>query len=131
MDQCTFVTKEVIQYYLNNGSEVYGCTLIMQKAFVNVDLLKVLAKLKAHQLPAHMLRLLFFLYSGLSLCVYWHDTFSDFFTTHNGIKLLSPILFSVYINDHLDGLKKLSIGCFLGHQYFGYLAYADDIVLLV
>ena len=70
-DKCTFVAKKVIQYYLNNGSEVYGCTLDMQKAFDEVNLLKLFAKLQFRQLPAHMLRLLFFLlYYGVLYCVF-------------------------------------------------------------
>ena len=132
-DQCKFVAQKVIQYYLNNGSEVYGCTLEMQKAFDKLDLLKFFGKLEVHQLPVHMLRLLFFLYYGLLLRFYWQDTFSDSSTTHKGTKqgkILSSILFSVFINDLLDGLKKLDVGCFVDHHYFGCLAYTNDIVLL-
>ena len=39
-------------------------------------------------------------------------------------------LFLVFINDLLDGLEILVVGCFVGYQYFGCLAYADNIVLL-
>ena len=72
-NQCKFVAQKVIQYYLNNGLEVYGCTLEMQKAFDKLDLLKFFGKLEVHQLPVHMLRLLFF-YITVFCCVFTGKT---------------------------------------------------------
>ena len=77
-NQNTFVAKKVIQYYLNNCSEVYSCTLAIQKPPNKVDLLKLFAKLKAWHLPIHILQLLFSLQYDFSLRIYWHDTFSAF-----------------------------------------------------
>ena len=41
-NHCTFVAKEVIAYYINNGSDVFSCAIDMQKAFDRVDLTKLL-----------------------------------------------------------------------------------------
>ena len=38
---CTYVVREVIDYYRNNGSDVFACTLDMQKAFDRVDISKL------------------------------------------------------------------------------------------
>jgi Reverse transcriptase (RNA-dependent DNA polymerase) len=132
-DNCTFIAKEVSQYYINNGSDVFACALDMKKAFDRVDLAILFMKLKHRQLPCHILRLLFFLYYGLSLRVFWHGQFSDQFETMNGTKqggILSPILFAIFIDDLLIGLEKLGMGCFVGRHFYGCLAYADDILLL-
>ena len=43
--------------------------------------------------------------------------------------VLSPILFTVYINDLLLHLEKAGIGCHWNHHYVGAACYADDIVL--
>ena len=40
------------------------------------------------------------------------------------------MLFNIYIDVLLNRLKHSGIGCQIGHNYFGSLAYADDIVLL-
>ena len=132
-NHCTFVAREVIDYYRNNGSDVFACTLDMQKAFDRVNLIKLFNRPALRQLPVHIVRILFLLYSQLSLCVLWNGCISDSFMSLNGLKqggILSPFLFSVYMNDLLSGLEKLKVGCFVGHVYFGCLAYADDIILL-
>ena len=47
--------------------------------------------------------------------------------TQGGV--LSPILFSIYIDRLLLLLKKSGIGCHLNGTYCGALAYADDITI--
>ena len=44
--------------------------------------------------------------------------------------VLSPILFSVYIDELLTRLKHSGYGCMVGHVYCGAFAYADDIALV-
>jgi len=51
----------------------------------------------------------------------------------NGVRqggVLSPVLFCVYISNLLCRLSRSGVGAFLGVNYVGALAYADDIVLL-
>ena len=43
---------------------------------------------------------------------------------------LSPILFSVYLDDLFSKLQESGIGCKMGNSYAGCLAYADDLSLL-
>ena len=44
--------------------------------------------------------------------------------------VLSPVLFCLYIDGLLVALSKDGVGCFVGDNFVGVLAYADDIVLL-
>ena len=44
--------------------------------------------------------------------------------------MLSPILFTVYLDELLQRLTVLDIGCHVGHHYVGSTCYADDIALL-
>ena len=58
---------------------------------------------------------------------------SSSFRITNGTRqgsVLSPVLFSVYLDDLLKDLRKLGLGCHIGGLWFGALGYADDLILL-
>mgnify|MGYP006335670613 FL=1 len=58
---------------------------------------------------------------------------SDYFPVLNVVKqggVISPILFCVYMDDLLVRLSAAGVGCYLGFNFVGALAYADDVVLL-
>ena len=44
--------------------------------------------------------------------------------------VLSPLLFSVYLDDLLKQLRNLQLGCHIGGYWFGGCGYADDLILL-
>ena len=44
--------------------------------------------------------------------------------------VLSPILFTVYIDDLLLELERQGIGCYWNKHFVGAVCYADDITLL-
>ena len=74
-----------------------------------------------------------FWYSNQEVCVRWHDTLSNSFRISNGIRqggILSPMLFSPYIHDLMQGVSAAGIGCNIGGIFYKILAYADDLVLL-
>jgi len=53
--------------------------------------------------------------------------------THKQVKkgtVLSPVLFCVYKDDLLLSLSKAGVDCYIGFNFVGALAYADDIVLI-
>ena len=58
---------------------------------------------------------------------------STSFVITNGTRqgsVLSPLLFSVYLDDLLLELRKLQLGCHIGGCWFGALGYADERILL-
>ena len=72
-------------------------------------------------------------YTSNFVRVSWCGIVSDYFVAINGVKqgsVLSPVLFCLYIDGLLVALSKSRIGCFIGSNFVGALAYADDIVLL-
>ena len=44
--------------------------------------------------------------------------------------MLSPILFSMYIDSLLEKLKDSGLGCHVGRTFAGAFAYVDDIALV-
>ena len=63
----------------------------------------------------------------------WNDTCSDSFPLLNGVKqgaVLSPILFTIYIDGLLEKIKLSGIGCHVVRTYAGAFGYADDVALL-
>jgi len=67
------------------------------------------------------------------LRVQWSNSFSESFRISNGVKqggVLSPLLFTVYIDTLLSRLKTSSLGCHVGVEFCGAFGYADDIILL-
>ena len=44
--------------------------------------------------------------------------------------VLSPIFFSLYLDDLLKKLRKMSLGCHISGIWYGALGYADDLILI-
>jgi hypothetical protein len=87
----------------------------------------------SRQLPASIIRVLINFYIGNFVRVQWCGVTTDYFLAINGVKqggVLSPVLFCVYIDGLLTALTGAGVGCFIGDNFVGALAYADDIVLL-
>ncbi len=67
-----------------------------------------------------VLRLLLYMYSNQSLQVRWGSHTSTRFNVQSGVKqggVLSPILFSVYIDGLFTRLSSSVIGCQIGNHY--------------
>ena len=65
--------------------------------------------------------------------VAWGICTSHYFTLLNGVKqggVLSPILFTIYIDQLLYDLKDSGYGCYVKNIFLGALSYADDITLV-
>ena len=131
---CSYMVKETAQYYFSNGNDyVYSCLLDATKAFDRVNYCKLFQLLMDRNLPSPIIRMLIDLYTRQKMCVVWNGSKSSKFDVTNGVKqggVLSPILFCVYVDDLLKGLKKNGVGCYVGSIYCGAFGYADDIILL-
>ena len=73
------------------------------------------------------------MYANNYVRVAWRGVMSNYFLASNGVKqggVLSPVLFCLYIDDLLLTLSQSGVGCYVGINFAGALAYADDIVLV-
>ena len=65
--------------------------------------------------------------------VRWNGAFSDCIELLAGVRqggVVSPILFSLYVDDLIVKLRKANLGCSINGVYIGCIMYADDLVLL-
>ena len=123
---------ETINYYRRGGSDVFCCLLDCKKAFDTVEHAKLFRKL-LEKIPIVFVRILLVTYLGQKCFTRWNSQNSSIFTVQNGVRqgaVLSPILFSMYVNDLIDLLRASGMGCHVGSMYMGIFAYADDILLL-
>ena len=90
-------------------------------------------KLRDRGIPGYLLRILVFWYENQTMCVRWGKLLSEPFSVSNGVRqggILSPFLFSVYMDDLSTRLNKLNIGCTIGELIINHIMFADDLVLV-
>jgi hypothetical protein len=85
------------------------------------------------RVPPVVIRSLIYVYEEQEGCVKLLEYKPDFFGINNGTRqgsVLSPALFSVYIDGLLQQLRQLGLGCHIGGWYYGAACFADDLFLL-
>ena len=129
----TTILKETVAHYTNNGSNVY-CTFVdLKKAFDRVNINFLLDKLITKKLPPLLISILKCMFDKQYVHVIFNNVRSHSWKIGNGVRqggILSPSLFNFYINDILEALSELDVGCELALYRINLLGYADDIVLL-
>ena len=80
-----------------------------------------------------VIRFLLFMYTNQSMRVKWKDSLSDHFSIGNGVRqgaVLSPSVFTLYIDMLFIRLQDLGLGCHVGPIFAGSFGYADDVALV-
>ena len=126
--------KSVTKYYTQENSPVFTCFFLnASKAFDKINHYTLFQKLLDRETPIILVRILLFWYTKQTMCVKWGDCMSDYFYVSNGIRqggILSPKLYSVYVDDISDYLVKSQIGCHIDNVCVNHVRYADDICLM-
>ena len=132
-NQCTFVVNEVLQYYANNNSNTLLTLIDASKAFDRVHYIKLFKLLISRNICPIVAKFLSVLYTNQTFRVKWCSHVTDLTHASNGVKqggVMSPLLFTVYIDELLIRLQKCGYGCYIGNSFYGSLGYADDVILL-
>ena len=107
---CTLSLKEVARYYTARQGQVYCCMIDATKAFDRIRYDKLFTLLIQRGMPMCIIRLLIDMYKRQRVRTTWDGDMSNQFNTTNGVRqggVLSPLLFSVYIDVLLTVLKNL------------------------
>ena len=130
---CTFVLQEIIQYYVQRDSSVWCMLLDASQAFDNVQYVCLFRRLMNKNICPKSCRVLLAMHTGQIVRVRWGGTTSSPFTVRNGVKqggILSPVLFTLYMDRLLEALQRCRDGCYMGRKFTGAVAYADDVAIL-
>ena len=131
---CSTMVNETVQYYTENGAKpVYDLLLDASKAFDKVAFNVLFNELRDRSLCPKITKLLYYMYTNQECSVRWGSEHSDYFNASNGVKqggVISPILFSCYIDKLFSELEHSGLGCHVGASYAGAFGYADDITLV-
>jgi hypothetical protein len=129
----TSMFLETTDYYVRKGGNVFALALDASKAFDRVNFIKIFQLLEQRNVNPVYIRFLIRNYMKQQLRVMYNGEASDYFNVSNGVKqgaVLSPSLFSVYVDNLLCKMKASHLGCHIGDVCCGIIGYADDILLL-
>ena len=124
---------ETANHFVNKGSNVYVVFLDASKAFDRVCYTKLFRALLKRGMNKLYIRCLIYMYTNQKLCVSWNGFKTNSFSVSNGVKqggVLSPLLFSVYVDGLFMRLRSSGYGCRMGPHFLGAFGYADDICIL-
>jgi hypothetical protein len=128
-----FTFQSVVDYFVKHGSTVNVCALDMSKAFDKVNHYGLYIKLIHRRVPPDLLHLLINWYDKCYAFVRWNGALSSCFECLCGVRqggVLSPVLFTLYVDDVIVNLRSANLGCSIHNVYVGCVMYADDLVLI-
>ena len=131
--QCSWLVGEVVTYFLQRGSNPIVTLLDCSKAFDTCKFSILFTKLLKKNVPPIVVRVLIAVYEDQYAWVKWGGVRSSLFSICNGTRqgsILSPALFAVYVDDLLQELRSLGVGCYVANIFCGAVGFCDDILLL-
>ena len=128
-----YAVQSVVRHFTNGNSTVNLCALDMSKAFDRVNHYALFIKLMDRNVPVALINILIHWYGICTAFVRWDSEFSDVICLQCGVRqggVLSPVLFTVYVNDVIMALSVSGYGCYFHSLFVGCIMYADDLMLL-
>ena len=130
-----YILQEAIQHTRERNKKACVAFLDAKKAFDTVWHEGLFVKLYNKGLPMCIWHLLYAWYKNSSCSVAWNSTTSTSFPICQGVRqgaILSPLLYSIFIDELLDILSTSGYGVRVNSIYIGAptCMYADDLALV-
>ena len=125
--------KETVDYYINNGSNVYCSFLDASKAFDRLVHSGLFLKLINRGFPKVFIDIVITWYDGLYCRVLWNGSYSEWFNVTAGVRqggVLSPDFYGLYVDELFHILESSGTGCYFLNRFAAALMYADDMALI-
>ncbi len=129
---CSLVTKEIVIYYWNRHSRVYAAFIDALKAFDRISYDCLFGILIKRVIPLIIIRTIMDMYDRQESRAMWDNKYGHYFKCINGVHqggVVSPLMFNVYMDELIKEMQSAGIGCYVGHEYFGCVSYADMKIL--
>ena len=131
-----FILHGIIQKALSKKRHSCYCLFVdFKKAFDLIDRNLLFKRLSVIGVKGKLFNSLLAMYSNFEMCVSNGDSVSGYFKSNKGVRqgcILSPIIFSLYINKLAEMINENNEGIqLMPHQtIISILLYADDVVLI-
>ena len=128
-----YVLTSIIRNRKAQGLPTFSAFIDMKKAFDWVDRDLLFLKLLQNGINGKFYDSIKSMYNNPLACVNLNGNFTSWFGTTHGVRqgdVLSPTLFSVFVNDLATEINDLGLGIPTGDFLVNILLYADDIVVL-
>ncbi len=121
----TLVMKEIVTCCWNRQSNVYSVFIDASKAFDRIRYDRLFQVLHYRGLPPIISRLIIDMYIMQLSRTVWECQCSNYCSSVIGVRqsgVVSPVVFTVYMDELILELKKSGIGCHIGHKYYDSLS---------
>ena len=111
-----FVLHTLIQLVNNSKKKLFSAFIDLKRAFDTVWRAGLCSKLLNNGINGKCLKLIQNMYSNIKSCVFVNNTKAEFFTCNIGVRQgenISPILFSIFLNDLEDYFSENTDGILL------------------
>ena len=128
-----FILQEAIRHTRFRGKKVFIAFLDIKKAYDTVWHKGLLLKLLQYNFPSYIWTIIKNWYSDCSAAVLWNSSTSRSFQINQGVRqgsVLSPFLYTIFVNDLLVKLSESGHGVKIGEIYCGSPMFADDLALI-
>ena len=129
-----YALSSIIRNRKSEGNDTYCAFVDFKKAFDWVPRDLLLYKLAtSFDIHGRLFNNLSTIFESSSAKIRLNGLLTDSFRVSSGVKqgdIISPLLFSLYLNDLATGIKSLDCGVSINNINLAILLYADDIVLI-
>ena len=125
--------RKVINYFNDKKFTINIGVIDLKKAFDKVNIYALLSKLLKFNINIKIISILENWFTNSAACVKFENTLSKCVNLTAGVRqggILSPFLFSLFVDSVLENLANSNLGCFVDNICYNSIMYADDLIIL-